>query len=267
MNRMSPGIRAIAALAVVATTGASYAGTLGDFENAAGAPASSGSPRPANSGNSGGTGVRANSNIGGQIGGDLTLLAVIGLAAGAEMSLARMRGTQSMYGVEVTPRQTGAPDLPLLRLDANYQNVQGDTRATDVRIETGYGPLGLQARHTQFREDQPRETLNLTYVHGLIRVSATPVFGIDVGLGAAWLDGRNRHDGFSATVPVAWRPHPRVEFRFAPAWSSIQDRWIRDHDVSAALVVPYGSLRIGYRWLGVDDATLKGPYAGFSVHF
>lgn len=267
MIRSMSWVRTVAAVAVVTMTGTAQAGTLGDFENAAGAPASSGAPPRANGGNRGSTGVRVNSNVGGEIGGDLTLLAVIGLAAGAEMSLARMRGTQSIYGVEVTPRQTGAPDLPLLRLDANYQNVQGDTRATDVRIETGYGPLGLQARHTQFREDQPRDTLNLTYVHGLVRVSATPVFGIDVGLGAAWLDGRNRHDGFSATVPIAWRPHPHVEFRFAPAWSSIQDRWIRDHDVSAAFVVPYGSLRIGYRWLGVDDATLKGPYAGFSVHF
>ena len=144
--------------------------------------------------------MQVNSNVT-NIGGDLTLLAVIGLAAGAEMSLARMRGTPSMYGVTVTPRQTGAPDLPLLRLDANHQNVQGDTRATDVRVETGYGPLGLQVRHTRFREDQPRDTLNLTYLHGLIRVSATPVFGLDLGLGAAWLDGRNRHDGFSATLP------------------------------------------------------------------
>lgn len=257
--------RTIAALAVVALSGASQAGTLGDFESAAGAPASS---SPATSvGNRGGGGVHVRSNVGANVGGDLTLLAVIGLAAGAEMSLARMRGTPSMYGVNVTPRETGAPDLPLLRLDANYQNVQGDTRATDVRIETGYGPLGLQARHTRFREDEPRDTLNLTYLHGLIRVSATPVFGLDLGLGAAWLDGRNRQDGFSATLPVAWRPHPRVEFRFAPAWSSIQDRWIRDHDISAALVVPYGSLRIGYRWVGVNGAMLKGPYAGFSVHF
>jgi len=256
----------ITALAVAALSGTAQAGTLGDFEGAAGAPASSG-PSASGGGGGRGGGVHVSSNVGASIGGDLTLLAVIGLAAGAEMSLARMRGTPSMYGVPVTPRKTGSPDLPLLRLDANYQNVQGDTRATDIRVETGYGPLGLQARHTQFREDQPRDTLNLTYVHGLIRVSATPVFGLDLGLGAAWLDGRNTHDGFSATLPIAWRPHPRIEFRFAPAWSSIQDRWIRDHDVSAAFVVPYGSLRIGYRWVGVNDATLKGPYAGFSVHF
>lgn len=242
------------------------AGTLGDFEGTATAPKSAAAPS-GGGGGGGGSGVRVSSNVGENLGGDLTLLAVIGLAAGAEMSLARMRGTPSAYGVNITPRQAGAPDLPILRIDANFQNVQGDTRATDVRVETGYGPLGLQARYTRFREDEPRDTLDLTYVHGLIRVSATPLFGLDLGLGSAWLSGRAHNNGFSATLPIAYRPHPRVELRFAPAWSSIEDRWIRDHDLSAAFVLPYASLRVGYRWLGVNGATLKGPYAGISVHF
>ena len=85
--------------------GSAAAGTLGDFEGAATAPKSTAAPSRGGSG----SGVRVGSNVGENMGGDLTLLAVIGLAAGAEMSLARMRGTPSAYGVNITPRLAGAP--------------------------------------------------------------------------------------------------------------------------------------------------------------
>lgn len=243
------------------------AGTLDDFEGASRAPKGGGSPAPAPAPSGGGGRARVETNLGADVGANLAVLLAVGLVAGSELSVARMRGTPSAYGVNLVPRHVGDPDLPLLRIDANYQNVQGDTRAADVRVEAGWGPLGLQARHTHFREDEPRSTLDLDYLHGLVRVSASPLWGVDLGLGMARLDGTTRRDGFSATLPIAFRPHPRVEFRFAPAWSSIEDRWIRDHDLSAALTFPYAALRVGYRWLGVNGAMLKGPYAGVSLYF
>lgn len=263
--------RTLCALCAGAVALPAYAGTLGDFEGAATSSKPAPAPAPRSgairSGAGAGGGVRVESGLTGLQSGDLVVLAAIGLVAGAQLSLGRVQGAPSVAGIRTTPRERGNPDLPLLRLDANTQNVQGDIRASDFRLETGYGPLALQARYTRFREDVPRDTLDLTYAHALVRISATSTFGLDVGAGSAWLAGAARHNGFSGTVAMAWRPHERVELRFAPAWSSIEDRWIRDHDVSAALVVPYASLRVGYRWVAVNGATLKGPYAGVSLHF
>ena len=264
--------RALCVVCAAAVALPASAGTLGDFEGAATTPKPGPAPAPrsgsvgSNAGHAGG-GVRIDNSLTGLQSGDLVVLVAIGLVAGAQLSLGRMQGAPSVAGIRTTPRERGDPDLPMLRLDANHQNVQGDVRAGDFRLETGYGPLAVQARYTRFREDIPRDTLDLTYVHGLVRISATSTFGLDFGVGSAWLAGNERHNGFSGTVAMAWRPHERVELRFAPAWSSIQDRWIRDHDVSAALVMPYASLRVGYRWVAVNGATLKGPYAGISLHF
>jgi hypothetical protein len=144
--------RALCVVCAAAVALPASAGTLGDFEGAATTPKPGPAPAPrsgsvgSNAGHAGG-GVRIDNSLTGLQSGDLVVLVAIGLVAGAQLSLGRMQGAPSVAGIRTTPRARGDPDLPMLRLDANHQNVQGDVRAGDFRLETGYGPLAVQARY------------------------------------------------------------------------------------------------------------------------
>ncbi len=164
-------------------------------------------------------------------------------------------------------RYVGDPGLPLCRADVHYQHVSSRVGGLDGRIEAGYGSLGLQIRHTRYEERRPDDSLGLTGIHGLFRVSWTERLELGLGLGGVLLDGESASSGISVTCPVNWYPHPRLNLRFAPVFSQISGNAIRDYDLSVGYIRQYFSLRSGYRWIRAGSETIDGPYAGISVHY
>jgi len=164
-------------------------------------------------------------------------------------------------------RYIGDPDLPFFRADFHYQHVNSRVHGLDGRIEAGYGPWGFQVRHTNYEERSPDDSLGLTGIHGLFRVSWSEKLELGLGLGGVLLDGEGENGGFSATVPVNLYPHRRISLRFAPAFSHINGNQLRDYDLSVGFICRYFSLRSGYRWLTAGSETINGPYIGVNVHY
>ena len=164
-------------------------------------------------------------------------------------------------------RYIGDPDLPFIRTDFQYQHVDSQLYGLDGRIEAGYGSWGLQFRHTHYEERKPDDSLGLTGIHGLFRVSWSEKLELGLGLGGILLDGDGEKGGFSATFPVNLYPHRRFSLRFAPAFSHINGNPLSDYDLSVGVVCQCFSLRSGYRWLTADSETINGPYIGVSIHY
>lgn len=188
-------------------------------------------------------------------------------SAGARLSLARIDGsTEPGYG-DVDRREIGSPDLPFLRFDMNYQHMESGIDALDGRLEVGYGPFGVEYRRTRFTEEQPRDTMDLSYLRGLYRVSGSKHFEFGIGLGAVELQGNERNSGLSTALPINVYPHPDLGLRLAPSWSWINGNPINDLDGSVAYVRKYFSVRVGYRRIQSHGEVLRGPYAGASLHY
>jgi len=170
--------------------------------------------------------------------------------------------------VDGTPpvRSRGEPLIPFLRLDVTYQDVKSDVQAVDGRAETGYGPLGVQARWTHYTEDVPQTDLDFTQIHGLYRMSFGRYGEIDLGMGAGILGGDEKHSGFSLALPMTVQPIPQLGFAFRPSWTSIENNSITDYDVHLSAGLPYVTVETGYRWLSAGGASLDGPFLGGAIH-
>lgn len=164
-------------------------------------------------------------------------------------------------------RKKGDPDLPFVRFDLNYQRVRSNIYGWDGRLEGGYGPFALSARHTRYREKDPGDRLYITNIHSLYRISFSPSVELGLGMGAIIMRGEEQHSGFSVTYPLNVYPIRYLGLRFVPTWSWIAGNTISDYDLAASFVYRYCSLRIGYRWLLVGGETIDGPYFGVSVYY
>lgn len=164
-------------------------------------------------------------------------------------------------------RSIGALDLPFFRTDLHYQRVSSKIDGIDGRIEAGYGAYAAQVRHTRYEEREPREKLNFTSIHGLLRLSQDNRFEMGLGMGALLLDGDRHSSGFSVTSPINWYPHRHVAIRIEPTLSWLGGNPIGDYDISLGYTRQYVSLRSGYRWLRSGGVSIHGPYIGFSLHY
>lgn len=201
---------------------------------------------------------------------DYWLVAVLDIVGdivsyGGRLSLARV-GADSGVGA-LLPRETGSADLPFFRFDLAYQDMESGVDALDGRLEAGYGPAALQYRLTRMRQARTQERLDLSYVHGLYRISGSDVFEIGIGLGQIALEGEARNSGPSLTLPLNVYPLPEIGIRLVPTWSDINSNSIRDYDASVAYVQRYFSVRLGYREIQSYQERLRGPYAGISFHY
>jgi len=194
-------------------------------------------------------------------------IVVDSVSYGAELSLARVNGPSEQEFSGIDRRFTGSPDLPFLRVDLGYQSTTTDIEAFDGRIEAGYGPVGLEYRKTLFQESSPDDTLSISYLHGLYRVSGSKDFEFNVGLGSIEIEGNNRNKGTSATLPINIYPNTKLGIRFVPTWSWINGNPINDYDGSAAYIHKYFSFRVGYRRIESSNEVIRGPYAGISFSY
>jgi len=168
---------------------------------------------------------------------------------------------------DVMPREAGAPQIPIIRLEGIYQGVESDVDAFDWRVEGGYGPLALEYRRTHYNEEDPSDELDVTQVFGLLRLWFGGEVEVDVGLGTVSIKGEEDNSAMAFTLPISYRPVEWCGVEFRPVWATLNGNETRDYDVGLSLGARYVCLRGGYRWMQSGAASLNGPYVGVSVQF
>ncbi len=169
--------------------------------------------------------------------------------------------TRSLDNVPL--RLAGEPLIPFVRLDLGYQRNDSRTKAHDYRFETGYGAIALAYSQTRYRERQPKDSLKLTRVYGLYRMSFGPHLEVDWGIGSLEVHGNEKKSYLYITTPILIHPYRRVGFEFRPSWAGN----VAEYDLSVLLKSTYMSTRFGYRKLSAGSESLQGPYIGLSVHY
>jgi len=191
-------------------------------------------------------------------------VAVFALFGGAVGSWYRATGhpqdndLQRLFG----HRRTGDAGVPFVGLNLSYQNVKSDVEAYDLNAEAGFGPLAAHYRLTRFHEDDPDTDLDLQWLHGVLRLSYTKYFELGLGVGALLFHGKSRESGGSFALPIRIEPVRYCGLDYRPTWGWINGNTLSDHDLAIRIGVQYVSVRAGYRWTKVGDATLEGPIFG-----
>jgi hypothetical protein len=187
-----------------------------------------------------------------------------GIVVGGAGSMTRLEEEGGyLEDLEIPPRQPGEALIPFVRLDATYQAVESDVAAADYSTDLGYGAFAVRFNQTRYWEQHPSDELDLYRIYGLYRMSFGSQFEIDMGFGTMIVDGTNRTDRFSFTLPILYHPHPSFGIECRPAWS--------DDIMETALGVLVGarfvSIKAGYRWLRSSEQSLNGPYIGLSLRY
>ena len=194
----------------------------------------------------------------------VALYAVVGGSLG---SWYRVTGEPASMDDHFGLRRVGDPGLPYVSLTLSYQNVASDVEGLDAYLEGGFGPIGGRFRSTKFREESPDAELDLTWFHGVWRMSYTDHFEVGFGVGVMHIDGLESNNGGSFMMAFNIDPSTTFGFYYRPTWGWINDNTVSDHDLGIRLGVPYVSLRLGYRWTSAGSTTLEGTTVGLSLSF
>jgi hypothetical protein len=163
-------------------------------------------------------------------------------------------------------REPGETVIPYAAMNFSYEGVRfSDVDAVDGRFEGGYGPLGVQYRFTRFREKNPDTSLDLSWLHGVLRESYTRYVEVGFAFGAVFLNSKTSDSGFSFAMPFRVAPVSFASIEYRPTWGWIGDSTITDEDLALCVGVRYVSLRAGYRWTKAENTTLEGPIAGLML--
>jgi hypothetical protein len=164
-------------------------------------------------------------------------------------------------------RQTGALALPFASLNLSYQSIESDVEARDARVEGGFGPFAVHYRFTRFNEEVPETQLDLSWLHGVLRLSYFRY--VEIGLGFGWIamKGADSDTGGSFTLPVGVDPSKFFGFDFRPTWGGINGHTVSDYDLALRVGIRYVAVRGGYRWTTTGGSTLKGPIVGLMVSY
>ena len=185
-------------------------------------------------------------------------------------------------------RENGSPRIPFIRLDSAYQEVDTNIESLHFRLEGGYGPVGLEVKHSAYDEygedpaspdisqwghsafDEDREdpaSLEISQWHALYRMSLGPRIECDIGLGSMTLHGDFKTSGASITLPIAYHAPEYFSLELRPAWGDFDENDVFDIELAGMLNIKDLSLRGGYRWMKAGDVELSGPFAGFSLQW
>lgn len=165
--------------------------------------------------------------------------------------------------VSVQRRNAGDFPIPFIRYDFAYQNVASNIHASSHRLEAGYGPFAIFMEEYTFNEAAPDNTLTISRQLLLYRMSADPMFEVDVGLGQSVVSGVQSTSLSTLSLPVRVVLGENAALEFRPAWAG----GMSDYELALHIGRRYGSLKVGYRALNSPDSTLSGPFAGFSVYY
>jgi len=190
-----------------------------------------------------------------------------GLFAGGQDSVARINSENNL---DVVPRDLGEPLIPFMRFDTHYQWVDTDIYALDFRFEGGWGPFGFGFRRTKYNEkvkNYNKDELYTSQLEFLYRMSSSPHFEFDIGIGALYVNGDKDTSGTSVSLPVLIYPIKNIGIEFRPTWTSINGNSVRDYDGCLVFRTSYVSIKGGYRTVNVENESLNGPYVGVSIYF
>ncbi len=261
-------------------------GQLDDFEKKGKKEKSSSQPRSSESSSSSsfGSGTYPSSSSGSNFAGDF-LVWLVTAPFQAWNSDAAPSGSDTNDGEGWAEGDTGffvghtlgKLTKPYVRADYNWQYINSNLDAQDLRIEAGYKMLAFYGRHTVYTESNPADELTLNQYYGMLRFGDTlrhedfsnGSWDVGLGLGMAQQIGNAEHSSWALTVPVKFYPTDWFGVEFRPAWYRPQERMIGDYDLSASLGWRFVQFRGGYRWLWRqgDGHRFNGPYAGVSVSF
>ncbi len=193
-------------------------------------------------------------------------IAVLVAVEGGKMSVERTQGIDDPLS-SMAPRTMGEPLLSFVRFDTHYQNVNGHARGVDLKLELGYSLLGINFRRTRFRESSPSDEMNLSYIHGLYRMSLGNHVGFNIGYGRATLKGDHKNSGSSFTFPLLFHWSERLGVEGSYTASNINNNWLTDAEISFIVTERLGSLSLGYRSIRGPSEKIQGPFMGFSMHW
>ena len=175
------------------------------------------------------------------------------------------RGTNAWDNAEFEPI-SGSPILPLARFDFAWQAVEDDVNAYDYGLEVGYSAFAIRGRLTNYREDDPGDTLDLSSIF-LWRIPLRGDVELDAGLGGAELEGVDSQSGFDFSLALRkWISGRHVGFEYRGEFIDIGDG-LSSHDICVFMHIKWFALRGGYRWLHSSSDSLDGPFAGAAVMF
>lgn len=151
----------------------------------------------------------------------------------------------------------GSLTMPYVRADYNWQHIDSNLKAVDLRVEAGYKVLAFYGRHTLYTESNPTAELTVNQYYGMLRFGGTLPHGeflsgsweAGLGLGMVQQIGVEEASSGAFTVPLKFYPTNWIGVEFRPAWYHWNDRAIGDYDLSASLGWRFVQVRGGYRWL------------------
>ena len=164
-------------------------------------------------------------------------------------------------------RKNGTVMLPYIRADLAYSALEGGIQSIDYSAELGFGPLGVYARQSHYRDYDLDESLRIDQLYGLFRLTYFKSFELDFGFGNYKIDGRNTNDDFAFTMPVIIHPTENFGIEFRPVWSQINGNDLRDHTLDVLYDWKYISIKAGYRWQKIANARLNGAHIGVVFHY
>lgn len=160
-------------------------------------------------------------------------------------------------------RQPGEPLIPFARLDFDVHRPSAALSARNLRLEAGRGAVAAGFDYSRFRETSEDDTLEISRIYGLFRMSFGSYVEADFGIGSMKVEGKNTKSLFYVTTPVLLHASEKVGFEFRPAWASN----LFSNDLSLMVKADFASLKLGYKKLSTDTQTLKGPYAGIALYY
>jgi len=164
-------------------------------------------------------------------------------------------------------RQLGEPITPYFRLNLNLQNISENIYGFDGKLELGRGALAGEYRQTSYRDKYQNEQLKLKQMQAFYRMTFANQFGINLGAGAASLNGVNHTQGAVISMPILFLPTRNIAFEFRPSWLFGENLSISEMDISALIAYQQMAIRVGYRELNSEGDALVGAYLGLDFIF
>ena len=172
----------------------------------------------------------------------------------------------------------GEATVPYVRVDYNWQSVDSDIDANDMRVELGYKMLAFHGRSTMYKDRSDGFEMDINQYYGVIRYGGyrpdflPGTFEAGIGVGVSQIktndSGIEDASGMALTFPLKYYPVQWFGVEFRPAWYTwLQEERVGDYDLSASFGHRYLQVRGGYRWLTAGDVKIDGPYAGISLSF
>ncbi len=198
----------------------------------------------------------------------------------AWLAAAQLESREGSEGELVFPEhRAGEATVPNVRIDYNWQYVDSQIDAHDLRTELGYKAFAIHGRTSRYEDSSDGFEMDINQFYGVLRYGGhradflPGTFEAGIGVGVSQIDTNdsdiNSETGAALTIPLKYYPSERFGIEFRPAWYKwMADRRVGDYDLSLSAGSCYVQLRAGYRWMTLSgDIYNDGPYAGVSVSY